>query len=92
MTLEQIFPRIKDDAAYRRWLSGGPEAALVEAGINVPAKMTAKLLDTTPESIYRMLPTASNDDLANDDLANDELANDDRPDVHSAVEDRRAAG
>ena len=67
MTYEKTFPRVKDDAAYRRWLSGGPEAALVEAGIDVPIEMTAKLLDNSPESIFKVVPAAANDDRPKED-------------------------
>ena len=77
MTLETLFPHAKNDPLFRRWVLGSPEALLVEAGIEVPAEMTTKLLDNTPESTFRVLP---------------EAANDDRPDEHPAVADRRAVG
>ena len=56
MTLHNAIPLAKNDAVFRRWLLESPEAALVQAGIDVPAEMTVEVLENTPENATIVLP------------------------------------
>jgi len=70
MTIARAIARTWTDADYKAKMMNDPRAALAEAGVEVPAGMTVKVLEDTVEIEHLVLPVApdSAGEVSFDDL------------------------
>ena len=69
MTLQNAIPLAKSDPVFRRWLLESPEAALFEAGIEVPAEMTVEVMENSADTQYLVLPRMPEGALDEEELS-----------------------
>ena len=58
MTIAKAIARAWTDAAYKTKLVGDPNAALSEAGVEVPVGTTVKVVENTADTQHVVLPVA----------------------------------
>ena len=58
MTIAKAIARAWSDAAYKTKLLSDPHAALADAGVEVPAGMTVKVMGNTADTQHLVLPVA----------------------------------
>ncbi len=68
MTIAKAIARAWNDAAYKATLLSDPRAALAEAGVEVPAGTTVKVVENTADTQHVVLPVAPADELSEEDL------------------------
>lgn len=56
------------DASYKSKLMSDPAAALAEAGVDVPAGLTVKVVENTPDVFHLVIPEAPEQELTDEDL------------------------
>ncbi len=64
MTIAKAIARAWRDAGYRERLNGDPRAALAEAGVEIPAGVTVKVLSDTQDTVHLVLPVHPGKDLS----------------------------
>ena len=60
MSVAKAIARAWNDADYKSKLLSHPRAALAEAGVDVPAGTTVKVMENTAETTHVVLPVAPN--------------------------------
>jgi len=70
MTIAKAIARAWTDTDYKAQMMKDPRAALAEAGVEVPAGMTVKVMENTAEIEHLVLPVApdSAGEVSFDDL------------------------
>jgi len=58
MTVAKAIARAWTDAEYKTKLLSNPQAALAEAGVEVPAATTVKVMENTAQTQHLVLPIA----------------------------------
>ncbi len=58
MKMRKVIARAWSDPAYKVKLLGDPHAALAEAGVEVPAGVTVKVVENTADTHHLVLPVA----------------------------------
>ena len=58
MTIEKAIARAWTDADYKAKLLSDPHAALADAGVEVPAGTTVKVVENTADTQHMVLPVA----------------------------------
>ena len=54
--LIEVFQRVRTDEECRRCFMANPRQVLAEAGLQIPAEMTYRVVENTPDCIYIVLP------------------------------------
>ena len=71
MTIANAIARAWNDAGYKAKLLSDPHAALAEAGVEVPAGTTVKVVENSADTQHVVLPVAPGnaDELSTEELA-----------------------
>jgi hypothetical protein len=64
----EIIARAWEDPEYKAKLLSNPKEALADMGVTVPDGVDLKVLETTPEQTYFVLPAEPSGDLSNAEL------------------------
>jgi len=70
MTITKAVARAWVDLGYKARLLSDPQAALAEAGVEIPAGTTVKALENTADTTHLVLPVAPNNvgEMSSDEL------------------------
>ncbi len=68
MTVSKAIARAWTDPDYKTKLLSDPHAALAEAGVEVPAGTTIKVMENTADTVHVVLPPAPEGNLSQEAL------------------------
>ncbi len=68
MKISKVIARAWTDPAYKAKLLSDPHAALAEAGVEVPAGVTVKVVENTADTTHLVLPTRPERELSSDEI------------------------